>query len=134
MGWRVEAEGGGGGLGQDASHLGLNLSIGVREQLDQSAVQLGGLVQHDPEETILLPPQLLRHLGGRPPRLQVPCERQQPQQDGGGCAHVEQQHDRGRGLKATHTKYPFTRPAISSNPRLQFPVVPIYCVWYQLLI
>lgn len=44
-------------LCQNASHLGLNLAIGVREQLKQSVVQLRGLVQHDPEEAVLLLPQ-----------------------------------------------------------------------------
>lgn len=82
-------------LRQNTSYLGLNLPVGVRQQLDKSAVQLGGFIQHDPEEAVLFPPQLIGHRRRGPPRLQVPNERQQSQQHRGGRPIVQQQQHRG---------------------------------------
>lgn len=90
-----------GGLQEDTGHLGSDLAVGVREQLDQFALELGGLIQQDPVQAILSPPQSLRHLGRRPPGLQVPCKHQQPQENRRAGPHVKQQHHSGWSLGRT---------------------------------
>lgn len=74
----VLGEENGSGLCQYMGHLRLNLLVGVRQELDQSAVEFRRLIQHDPEEAIAVASQLLCHLCRRSPGLQVARECQQP--------------------------------------------------------
>jgi len=58
------------------SHIGADFLVGVREQLDQPTMELGGRVQQHPVQAVLPAPQLGRHLGGGGPCLQVAREGQ----------------------------------------------------------